>query len=140
MGRETKTCTDCGFEKLLIDFVKASKNKDGRDHVCRVCGRIRQKVYRERNKYAVAAAKRKYNYGITDNEYQHLFTKQKGRCIICKKEKLLGVEHDHETKKIRGLACRRCNSAIGFIDESVEIAESIVSYLKEHKKCLLLVA
>jgi hypothetical protein len=39
-------------------------------------------------------------------------------------------DHDHLTTNLRGLLCSTCNTAIGLIHESVEIAEAIIAYLK----------
>jgi hypothetical protein len=42
----------------------------------------------------------------------------------------LQVDHDHETKVIRGLLCYRCNSALAAFGDSVEGLETALAYLK----------
>ena len=51
----------------------------------------------------------------------------------CSKQKLY-VDHDHDTKQVRGLLCSRCNSAIGLFDESVEKLSNAVRFLNKNKK------
>lgn len=58
--------------------------------------------------------KRKWNlsahYRITPDEFDALFAKQNGKCAICGvAPQRPVVDHDHETKKIRGILCHGCN-------------------------------
>lgn len=53
-------------------------------------------------------------YNITWKDRMVMWKAQKGRCAICCKHerhftKRLAVDHDHKTKKVRGLLCFRCN-------------------------------
>jgi hypothetical protein len=85
------------------------------------------------------------NYNITPGDYEVLLAKQGGVCAICfqtNKGKQLAVDHDHACcsgekscgKCIRGLLCTRCNSVLGFIEDSLEILLSMVHYLKGESK------
>lgn len=79
----------------------------------------------------------KYNYGITFNQFQDLLSKQKNRCGICD-EKFTGiypfkpcVDHIHDKDgTIRGILCNKCNVAIGFLNDDIEIMKSAVKWLK----------
>lgn len=42
------------------------------------------------------------------------------------------MDHNHKTKKVRELLCSRCNAAIGYLFESVEIAKRLILYLEKH--------
>ena len=55
-------------------------------------------------------------------------------CSISKKDngKDLAVDHCHSTGKIRGLLCNKCNPAIGFLQDSPEIAKNALEYIKKH--------
>jgi hypothetical protein len=44
------------------------------------------------------------------------------------------VDHDHETKAIRGLLCSNCNRAIGLFDEDVEVIEHAIRYIEETRR------
>lgn len=78
-------------------------------------------------------------YGITLNEYNLMLKEQQGKCLICEKheselsKKRLYVDHDHITKKIRGLLCNLCNVGLGAFSENSSILEKAISYLKKNK-------
>lgn len=76
----------------------------------------------------------KYNYGITFTQFQSIFDQQNGMCVICARGNIrLIVDHDHETKQIRGLICVRCNIMLGYIETtSTEIYERAMKYIHKH--------
>src|SRR3990167_8472300 len=49
--------------------------------------------------------------------------KQNNKCPICHRgiKKNLSVDHNHSTKKIRGLICNNCNLSIGNANDSPKI-------------------
>lgn len=52
------------------------------------------------------------DYDLTGEEYSALLSLQGGRCAICRQKPVtvrLAVDHDHQTGKVRGLLCSRCN-------------------------------
>lgn len=74
-----------------------------------------------------------YLYGITIEDFNSLLKKQSGVCAICGKgpkgKSRLCVDHDHETGKVRGLLCYRCNMAIGALS-SIYLLEKAKEYLR----------
>jgi len=84
------------------------------------------------------------HYGITIEEYNHMFEKQKGCCAICGKHQLentkgqaLGVDHNHKTGQVRGLLCSPCNQAIGQlkVDElGVALFLKAIDYINRAKE------
>lgn len=81
----------------------------------------------------------KKNYGISSKEYEELFLKQDGKCAVCGKDnsgvilngkrKRMYVDHDHVTGKVRGLLCKDCNSALGFVHDNPEILSELLRYI-----------
>ena len=81
----------------------------------------------------------KSTYGITIEQYNVIFKKQKGRCAICKRpptgggiDQRLCVDHDHLKDRIRELLCGKCNRALGLFSENIKFMESAIRYLRRH--------
>lgn len=77
-----------------------------------------------------------WNYGLTPEAFYELIIQQDGCCAGCEEPlKFIGgksgmhVDHDHETKKVRGLLCRDCNLALGYLRDKPETATRLVAYL-----------
>ena len=74
-------------------------------------------------------------YGITPEKYMEMFNVQKGRCKICgkkQKERQLGIDHCHKTKKVRGLLCISCNLGIGHLRDSAKLLKEAIKYLENN--------
>lgn len=54
---------------------------------------------------------------------------QGGLCAICRKRKIVVIDHDHRTKRIRGLLCLGCNSGLGHFQDSLRVMLNAVEYL-----------
>lgn len=76
-------------------------------------------------------------YGITLKQKEEMLKIQNGKCKICRrtaeeaKMNILFVDHNHATKKVRGMLCRRCNLLVGFIEKNSHILETTFTYIKE---------
>ena len=75
------------------------------------------------------------NYGITFEQKQQMIQSQNNCCAICFKKiehKFdLNVDHDHQTKKLRGILCRKCNIGLGHFNDSLLQLESAITYLRK---------
>jgi len=71
-------------------------------------------------------------YGVSPEEYHAIEARQRGACAICKKksERSLCIDHCNSTGKVRGLLCRKCNSAIGFCGDSPAVVRAALEYLE----------
>jgi len=79
----------------------------------------------------------KFQYGITEEQYDAMFRGQNGMCAICGtppqggiRSKYLHVDHDHGTGSIRGLLCVSCNTKL---DWTMKYKSQIDSYLSHRK-------
>jgi hypothetical protein len=69
---------------------------------------------------------------MTLKEFARRRVRQRGVCRICRIEKpneTLCVDHDHATGMTRGLLCRKCNSGLGYFDDSLRRVLRAAFYL-----------
>ena len=95
------------------------------------------KDHPERVKEIQRKARLKREYNSTPNEYKMLFENQGGCCAICgsrPEKKILSVDHNHDTGKVRGLLCNPCNMAIGNAKENPLILYNMIKYLEFHNQ------
>ena len=111
---------------------------------CLTCERERSKAYhRKTNGRSMKHCSYRRNYGLTLQEVQALFESQRGLCAVCGQPersttkrtgeiKMLHIDHDHKTGKIRGLLCQDCNMALGHLQDSSERIQMLLDYAKAH--------
>lgn len=76
------------------------------------------------------ARRMKWQYGLTVEQIAEMAGE---RCRICGRE-YLGVpvvDHDHETKRVRGVICRRCNAALGLMGDNPVLVRSLANYIEK---------
>lgn len=82
------------------------------------------------------ASKIRRDYGLTIADYEAISAKQGHVCGICggteihRKDGRLSVDHCHETNRVRGLLCHRCNVAIGLFEHAPSRLEKAIAYLR----------
>jgi hypothetical protein len=93
--------------------------------------RLQQRNYRLRHpKEIFQARNRQQKYGLSLEEYDALLAKQDERCAICGRKCALQVDHDHKTRKVRGLLCGRCNHGLAFLEAQGFLSKAL-RYLEE---------
>ena len=62
---------------------------------------------------------RKHKYGLSNEDFLKMANAQDGKCAACgsHQTKVLEVDHNHVTGKVRGLLCRKCNSKLGWLEK-----------------------
>lgn len=99
---------------------------------------INRKCYLK-NKSRFRMEKKEKMYGLSSGDYNKMLEAQGGVCAICHKPetatyggkvKMLAVDHDHATGKVRGLLCQKHNHMIGSAEDNVLVLESAINYLK----------
>lgn len=132
-------------------------SKDGLWKACKECDFIRRKEWRTENKERESIKTSLYNkeyilrdkekararwikrhHNISLEEYDALLLSQNNKCannqchtILIGKSRHL--DHDHETGKIRGMLCNKCNMALGLLRDNPDIVLGLHSYIKYHK-------
>ena len=146
-----KWCPVCKTEKPLVEYsiVKIGKRKGHPVGACKIC---RSELHKTRTRKDPTVYERiewpsklKKYYGITVADYENMLQAQSGKCAICKsstsssrnyKRSLnakFAVDHCHQTKKVRGLLCTKCNRALGLLNDDVESVLRMAEYLKLSK-------
>lgn len=91
-----------------------------------------QKKNPEAQKLINEKAKAK-SFGLTIEEYRNL--KAKTHCEICAevftKSKHKHIDHCHETNKVRGVLCSKCNLAIGMMRDNPVYLRLTANYLEK---------
>lgn len=108
------------------------------------------------NKDKVSASQRKYyatqqgqwkslekhyrrQYGITPVDYAWMENEQDRKCAICKcdytetRNERLVVDHCHDTGKVRGLLCHKCNAGHGQYNDNLNIMCDSAEYVARHR-------
>jgi len=74
-------------------------------------------------------------YGLTLEQYDAIVATQDGKCPICLEDLMGGryqtVDHCHETGRVRGVLCSRCNSALGLLRDRADAATRAAAYLAQ---------
>lgn len=124
-----------GYRKRKREWAKTLEQREKR--------RLWQAAWREANREKYNAMAREYHrqrrtlpeykarrdryymqtkYGITPDDYDRMLEQQGWVCAICgspppPSKRRLHIDHDHETGKVRGLLCTRCNTALGWFEK-----------------------
>jgi len=73
---------------------------------------------------------RHFRYGLASDEFDKLRLMYGGLCPLCRRKPGTDVDHDHQSRIIRGLLCRRCNQALGLLGDNLESILRVVDYLQ----------
>ena len=132
-------CKECKKVKAKMAYTKNPEKVIGYSKKWQRLNREQYLESRKVNNKKTADLRREWGYqkdfGITIADYDEMYILQSGCCAICgthqsKLPKRLAVDHCHETRKVRGLLCSKCNIGIGFLDDSVQILRNAITYLE----------
>lgn len=141
---KSKKCTFC--ERILpsSEYHSCVGTKDSLQRYCKSCLRDKRRVKRSENPEHYHERHLQRTFGMTLEEFQEIEKKQNYRCAICGTDnpgtiKRKGasksqfcVDHDHITRKVRGLLCSTCNAGIGLLGDNLKSLEAAAAYLREH--------
>jgi hypothetical protein len=116
-----KKCPKCGVTKPRGEFYWRTDRKRGCSSRCIPC--LRTAHYKK--------------YGLTDDEYQSMVSRQSGCCAICgnpEEGRQLAIDHDHRTGEVRELLCFRCNNGLGCFQDNPGLLSAAIDYLTKHKE------
>lgn len=97
--------------------------------------RVRSEKWRQadpaRHREVVMRSHYRRKYGITPADHERMYRDQGSRCALCSKDfELRGahVDHDHESGVVRGLLCRGCNLALGYMERRPTFLARVIDY------------
>lgn len=141
-----KPCSVCRENKPISEYYFSTTGRIFGP--CKPCNRKRSDDWRKNNSKAFNAIQRKCyhknplanrriwlkkNYGITPEQYDATLTEQGGGCAICGSPHKLHMDHNHKTKRLRGLLCSNCNLGLGNLQENQAIMAKAIAYLQFHE-------
>jgi hypothetical protein len=130
----TKTCNLCKQEKDLSLFSVDNRSKSGYQTRCKDC---QAAVKKEMAAY-YRGKHLEYKYGMTHEQYESMLEEQDHKCAVCGIEEKyaensrLCIDHNHDTGQVRGLLCKKCNQAIGLLQDNADFCDSAGKYLRLH--------
>ena len=93
--------------------------------------RLRKVLLAQRDILASVPQKRgDFRSSYTLAELEAVYDASDGKCQICGTVEKLHLDHCHNTGKIRGLLCMRCNTAIGRMHDDPELLRKAIAYLE----------
>lgn len=150
--REQKRAAARRYAERHPDRVRA-RNQRRRETLSPVQKREYDRQYRTRNKDTLRERQRTQyarltpaeklarslriqcsTYGITVADFHAMVARQNGCCAVCgtKPKIRLDIDHNHASGAVRGLLCRRCNLALGFVESGggAAFARKLVAYIQ----------
>lgn len=103
--------------------------------------RRKDPAFRLREREYPSQYQRFKRYGLTEKAFEAMLTRQGNACKVCRhrfdgsarSRASCHVDHDHETKRVRGLLCSFCNKALGFAEDSAARLRLLAQYLENAK-------
>jgi hypothetical protein len=74
-------------------------------------------------------------YGISYDDFLGMLARQNNECQTCgisAESRRMVVDHDHATRKVRGVLCHICNSVLGLVSERISVLDNMKLYLASH--------
>lgn len=88
-------------------------------------------AWEKRNPELAADYQLRYKYGIGLEEYEKLKKKSRGKCGACgSSSQKLFIDHCHKKRRVRGLLCHHCNSALGLLKDDPQRIRMLLIYLE----------
>lgn len=141
-----KQCIRCDVVKSVDEFPKNSSTKSGVRPDCKVCNRLKNKEYYQRNKEAIGAKAKAFNKTDHRRAYARKYQAQRARrlrdqeagrprplyCEICNGyQRRICFDHDHHSGAFRGWICDRCNRVLGLCGDDPRLFWALAVYVRE---------
>lgn len=142
-------CKACAVAKSAAryaakkDEINAARHTGPRPSVppetIRANANARSRRFTKRHPERRTAHHRRKRFGVTAGMYAEMLSAQGAKCAICRqpetalqfgKIRSMSIDHCHDTGRVRGLLCHRCNVALGLFADSPERLRGAAEYLE----------
>lgn len=135
-------CTLCKEFLPVEKFSVQSKNKKrgGYAYKCKDCHNtyVREIWYTKNREKQIASSNkwsRTNNTKVLANKYkcsEELIIElhSRGKCDLCESTDNLHIDHCHDTGKVRGILCRKCNLSLGGFKDNIIVLAKAIDYLR----------
>lgn len=109
----------------------AEHYQDNRDVYLERTAKRRQ----EKGRHPDWGSRLRREYGIDLESYAHMLIDQGYACASCRDYLNLGdfryihLDHCHDSREVRGILCRHCNTALGLLRDDVGRIAALATYL-----------
>ena len=135
-----KTCPSCETTLPISAFAIYKSGRVGQPKAyCKPCSVQKHRMRRQQNPEHVLNIERKSKfkrqYGISLEQYEEMLQNQGHGCAICgakrpsERTKYFAVDHCHNTGRVRGLLCTKCNRGLGLFNDKTDVLQKAVKYL-----------
>ncbi len=136
---ESKLCRRCSQVQPLIRFSRNRTAPDGLRSECKSCRAKADVLYTREARHGtrLRIIKLRERYRMSLEDFEQLLEQQGRACAICQTSKPGGrwnqfvVDHCHETGRVRGILCSRCNRGLGALGDTPAVIEQALNYVKE---------
>ncbi len=128
-------CNCCGIEKSISEF-EWQKNRPSPRKTCKQCrynkrdkkkenavAKARKRQWQIDNKDKLRQRWERYTYGVCKEDIGV------DSCMICGSKDRLCIDHCHNTSKVRGILCSKCNFGLGMFRDNTDYLLEAVKYL-----------
>ena len=99
----------------------------------------KQRAWRKAHPEYAMNWERQSKYGVTPEHFESLLRAQNNKCAICaviftkeSRNTKPCLDHCHETNKVRGILCHKCNALLGLATDSPSILTYASEYLSNY--------
>ena len=135
-----KKCSSCKEDKPAEHYNANKALPDGLHNQCKPC-----KKTSWRSPESIARGKKKSTdrnrfkwSGFTPEEFNSKLEEQGNKCGICGTDDPgkanWHADHNHNTFQKRGILCRKCNTAIAYLQEDPEIMQKAIYYIQHYSR------
>lgn len=135
-----RECSVCGRDSSRVSFRAGpfyeAKHRGvkprGRPPVCIPCSRKKSRSRAgesDEPQTTEQMQRQARTYDVPWLEFLEMTTRHGGKCWCCRTRLWKVVDHEHDTKRVRGLLCQDCNLGIGKLGDDLEGVARAVAYL-----------